>query len=241
MEYARTARVDHRRLLERHRELEVLDGLLGAATGGAGALVVIEGPAGIGKTSLLDEVRRRAVEIGGAVLAARCSELEVEFAFGVVRQLMEPVVHEDGRSSALFRGAAGLAAPLLHVESAAGFAPRGVNSADQPGAVVHGLYWLTANLAERRWLVIAVDDLQWADYVGKDVALAARICDAARGGEILVSSQLRAIVDPAEGLAFDDGRKACLKGLTGHYLLFGVGWNRTTEPSSSRHEITAAA
>jgi adenylate cyclase len=64
------------------------------------------------------------------------------------------------------------------------------------------------------------------DYVGKDVALAARICDAAGGGEILVSAQLRQLVEPATALGFEPGRAASLKGLAGHHVLFGVRWSR---------------
>ncbi|MHB8656536.1 MAG: AAA family ATPase [Solirubrobacteraceae bacterium] len=57
----------------------------------------------------------------------------------------------------LLTGAALLAAPLF-VESAAGEAPDGHGF-----SLLHGLYWLTANLAERRPMLLAVDDLQWAD------------------------------------------------------------------------------
>jgi predicted ATPase len=39
-------------LLERGGELEVLSGLLDSARAGEGRLVVLEGPAGIGKTCL---------------------------------------------------------------------------------------------------------------------------------------------------------------------------------------------
>ena len=47
-------------LLEREQELAELEGLLRDACTGRGRLSLIEGPAGIGKTRLLDEVRRRA-------------------------------------------------------------------------------------------------------------------------------------------------------------------------------------
>jgi hypothetical protein len=70
------------RLLERERELEVLDrGIAGARAGHSG-LVLIEGPAGIGKSRLVAEARRRAMERGLLVLSARGSELERDFPFG---------------------------------------------------------------------------------------------------------------------------------------------------------------
>ena len=52
-------------------------------------MLVIEGRAGIGKTSLAEEACSRADELGHEVLRARGSELEAGFAFGVVRQLFE--------------------------------------------------------------------------------------------------------------------------------------------------------
>ena len=55
-----------------------------------GRVVVVEGPAGIGKTSLLDLGPRAAQERSFAVASARGSELEVAYAWGVVRQLFEP-------------------------------------------------------------------------------------------------------------------------------------------------------
>jgi predicted ATPase len=51
-------------LLERGAELAGIDGLLAAACAGAGALIVIEGPAGIGKSALLAACAQRARERG---------------------------------------------------------------------------------------------------------------------------------------------------------------------------------
>jgi catechol 2,3-dioxygenase-like lactoylglutathione lyase family enzyme len=77
-------------LLDRDGELRALAGLVEEAAAGEARLVVVEGAAGIGKTRLAAEARRRAESAGMRALSARGSELERAFAFGVVRQLFEP-------------------------------------------------------------------------------------------------------------------------------------------------------
>ena len=76
---------------------------------------MIEGPAGIGKTSLLAEGRARAADSGLTVLYARASELEAAFSFGVVRQLFEALVAtaSEEQQSILLDGAAAQAARLF--------------------------------------------------------------------------------------------------------------------------------
>ena len=78
-------------LLERERELKTLRDGIARARAGDGTLMLIEGPAGVGKTELVREARAAAEEAGVMPLEARGSELEQPFAFGVVRQLLEPV------------------------------------------------------------------------------------------------------------------------------------------------------
>jgi ATP/maltotriose-dependent transcriptional regulator MalT len=63
-------------LVEREREIAALAALLDAARAGEGRVAWIEGPAGIGKSTLLAEARRHAAGTGARVLAARGSELE---------------------------------------------------------------------------------------------------------------------------------------------------------------------
>ena len=102
-------------LLERDRELERIGDCLQRARQGRGGALVVEGPAGIGKTVLLAVARDAAEGEGFRVLRARGAELEREFAFGVVRQLVEPVVagaSEEERSQ-LLDGPPGVAARLL--------------------------------------------------------------------------------------------------------------------------------
>ncbi|TMM04032.1 MAG: LuxR family transcriptional regulator [Actinobacteria bacterium] len=150
-------------LLERDRELEQLDRLVTDACAGRGRLVLVEGPPGIGKTSLLEAARDRARERDMTVLAARASELDRDFPFGVVRQLFEPLVAAAAapRRATLLHGAAALAAPLL-----GGGAPEpaaGKATGDPALRLFHALYWLTANLAEQTPAALAIDDAHWAD------------------------------------------------------------------------------
>jgi DNA-binding CsgD family transcriptional regulator len=146
-------------ILERDRELAAVDGLIRATPDG-GRLVVIEGPPGIGKTSLIVEAKARGLRAGMQVLSGRGSDLEREFSYGVVRQLFEPLLAqlpEDERAE-LLAGAATLAGPLFDPEHLAGERPAGAQFAR-----LHGLFWLTANVASRGPVLLAVDDLHWCD------------------------------------------------------------------------------
>jgi DNA-binding CsgD family transcriptional regulator len=149
-------------LLERDAEVSLIERLLADAPAGRGALLLLQGPAGIGKSRLLSAARKRAEELGFSVLHARGGEFEREFPHGVVRQLYEvPLAsaNEDERERRL-AGAARLAAPLFEFSHARA-EPAGAENAS--AATLHGLYWLTANIAERAPALLAVDDLHWAD------------------------------------------------------------------------------
>ena len=142
-------------LLERGRELAAVEALLERR----GGVLVVEGRAGIGKTSLVEVACSRADGLGYEVMRARGSELEKAFAFGVVLQLFERrlATAGAGEREALLAGPATAARPLLSGELPA------EPAADSSFAVLHGLYWLVANLAANRPLLIAVDDAHWAD------------------------------------------------------------------------------
>ncbi|MGI8712837.1 MAG: helix-turn-helix transcriptional regulator [Solirubrobacteraceae bacterium] len=144
-------------LLERESELAAVD----SALVGMGGVVLVRGEPGIGKTRLVTEAGERAERAGRWVLRGRGGELERDFAFGVVRQLFEPALRGlDGpERSAALEGAAALAAPAVGLDDDRD----GLAVGDRLFAVMHGLYWLCANLASRRPLVLAVDDAHWAD------------------------------------------------------------------------------
>ena len=143
-------------LLERDTEVAAVVAALADAVNGRGRMVVVQGEAGVGKTRLLAGVRELPQSSGVQIFSARCSDLEKRFAFGVVRQLFETAVvtaDASGRVQ-LLSGAARGAAPV--------FAEGGQAAIDADLAVLHGLYWLTVNLAEQP-MIMLVDDAHWAD------------------------------------------------------------------------------
>lgn len=166
-------------LLERERELDALSRALASARGGIGSVVLIEGAAGIGKSRLLDAACRRARTDQLEVLRGRGIELERDVPFGIARSVFgERLANASSAQRRQWQaGHAALAARL--------FDPSGAAVASDPHALIHGLYWLTLNLAcvaargRRRPLVISVDDAQWSDRMSASFLayLAARITE----------------------------------------------------------------
>ncbi len=144
-------------LVDRDKETSVLRRMVDDVVAGASGCILIEGPAGIGKSRLLLEAGGFARSRGARVLSARGSQLERSFAFGAVRQLFEPCIGDPVRREALLVGAAVAASSVFD-------GAMGDTLVQQGGfAVLHGLYWTTVNLASEGPLVICVDDVQWCD------------------------------------------------------------------------------
>jgi DNA-binding CsgD family transcriptional regulator/tetratricopeptide (TPR) repeat protein len=145
-------------LLERDSELGMVGGFLDGVCGGAGGVMVLEGPPGIGKTALLRAVSERAAGRGVDVLHARASQLDRGFAFGVARHLLERRLRAaaPAERESLLGGAARDALPALGLAGDDAEGDAGLRS-------LHGLYWLVANLASRGPLMLCVDDAHWAD------------------------------------------------------------------------------
>jgi DNA-binding CsgD family transcriptional regulator len=165
-------------------------------------MLLVEGPAGIGKTRLVRAAGRHGREVGLIVLSARGSELERDFAYGLVRQLFEaPLVAASPPERAeLLAGAAGHAAALFGVAAARDDAVGAL--LDPSFAILHGLYWLCANLGRRSPLLLCIDDVHWADqaslrflhYLGRRleelpvaVVAAARPAEGADGSPLLAA------------------------------------------------------
>jgi DNA-binding CsgD family transcriptional regulator len=141
-------------VLERAAEFAVLRTSLDCIGRGRGGLVVVEGSAGIGKTRLLSACGECAAKRGMAVVRARGDELVMESSFAAIRELLWAHVRAE---PGLLDGAGGLAGPV--------FDGRSLEQVDRDhvAAVLHGLYWLVADLAERGPLVMLIDDAHWLD------------------------------------------------------------------------------
>lgn len=147
-------------LLERERELGELDAAFALATVASGRLLAFEGHAGIGKSSLVAAAHARAGAAGLRVLRARCGPLEQEFPWGTAVDLIETALPSSAGERARALGGAETAVFRLFDRRAA---PERSSGAQTVFSIVHGLFWLIAELAERQPLALLVDDAQWCD------------------------------------------------------------------------------
>jgi DNA-binding CsgD family transcriptional regulator len=171
-------------LLERTSQVGALRDLLEHARLGEGCAASIEGPAGIGKTSLLNACAHHAAQLEIDVLHVRGDELVAESSFAAVRELLWPELQNDPGA---LEGAARLAAPVFDPLVGEATADR-----DRAGAVLHGLYWLVASLTDRGPRALLIDDAHWLDaasarfvvYLARRIeSLAVALVVAARPGE----------------------------------------------------------
>ena len=169
-------------LLERDGEMSAIADACRSARDGDGRLVVVAGRAGIGKSGILADGQRSARTAGFTVLTARGSELEREFAFGVVRQLFERAVQ---RAPHWWAGAAEHARAVL---DGVPVAPGGIFN-DVSQSVLHGLYWLVVNASSDGPLLLSIDDLQLCDR--SSLRFLSYLCRRLDGLPVVVLAGLR--------------------------------------------------
>lgn len=154
-------------LLERESELGSISTALSDARAGAGRLLLIEAGPGLGKSALLAVAARQASDAGMLVLRARGGENERALPFGGALQLFERLVLrvEEQQRTERLSGSAGLAAELFDAPATR----RRLPDRDRALSIIHGLFWLTANLCEppfsdeARPLALLVDDAHLLD------------------------------------------------------------------------------
>ncbi|HMI69521.1 MAG TPA: ATP-binding protein, partial [Solirubrobacteraceae bacterium] len=138
-------------LLQRDAELATLRRQIEEVHADEGRVIVVEGPAGIGKSSLLAATARAAAADEIRVLRAWGGPLEHHAAWGIARQLFAPV-RGGAEWDGLAVGAAALARRALDPD-----AGEPALAGDAMHAAAHGLTWLACNLAERSATLLVVD------------------------------------------------------------------------------------
>lgn len=145
-------------LVGRTAEADVLRRSAEAACAGRAGLVTLMGPPGIGKTTLLHSFTASDACRGMTLLHGACREIDAGTGYGGVRALFGSLdlSPEEAAASPWLRGGARRALPALTTGSAA----------EEPSAaysVMHGLYWLAANMMTERPLLLVLDDVHWCD------------------------------------------------------------------------------
>lgn len=149
----------------REQELDALAAALAAARAGEPHVVLVEGEAGFGKSSLVFEFLGRQPDVTAVVASGEAAETVL--AFGVVRQLAAAVA---STSSGALAGLELLA--------------KGPSADADPLAVGMELLALLSSLQGKRVAAVVIEDLQWADLPSARALLVA--CRRLRANRALV-------------------------------------------------------
>jgi len=140
---------------------EAESGQLATALAGSGALVLVEGEAGIGKSRLVREFLSSGVGHGHKALVAACPPLHQPFTLGPLVDALRQAA--DGVAGLRLSPLAGTLRPLLPEWVDLPAAPEPMQDA---GASRHRLFRALAELLGRLGVsVLVVEDAHWADEV----------------------------------------------------------------------------
>ena len=211
-------------VLGRLQETAHIADVVEAAGRGMSSVLVIRGEPGIGKSELLRFAAARARTGGAMVLSARGVERETSIPFAVLQELFRN--HETTLAEIPEPRAAALAGAL---------ALRGSAPSDR-FAVAAATLSLLGALAGSGSLLVAIDDLQWADAASVD-ALAFAAHRLGREGIALIAT---ALTDEATGFDGSGFPELVLEGLDRASCLELIAREKpTVAPKVAERLITA--
>ena len=179
-------------LVGRADELTCLEAIAAQARGGSAVVAVIDGEAGIGKTTLLRAWADRRAAAGDTVLMASCGPLDRSLPLDALLTALAGLLRElePGVSADILGADAALLAPLLNMAPGPRPPPMLADSMLGPAVLYSALVRLLGRLAERGPLVVILDDAHLAGPPLADLLrfarrenVAAAVVAAVRSGE----------------------------------------------------------
>ncbi len=149
-------------LFERAVEQSQIRGAIDAAAAGTGRTLVLAGPAGIGRSALVEHAREVARAAGFLVLDSSPTPVSTALPHGLVRDWLGPQVRVRRPGVPPFDGPAGELAQALS-------APTDAHQVWNLASLDFALTWTLESLAESHPLLLIVDDVQWADAASLQV------------------------------------------------------------------------
>lgn len=137
-------------MIERTEQLSILRAAARSLARAEGAVIILDAPAGRGKSALLHAGLSDISRLHIRVSVARASHLDTAVPYGLLRRLVSPMVYTDTGLKPL-DGASAFAAPLF------------ASGAELTAGVAYGCHQLLLAEAEASPLVLAIDDAHWAD------------------------------------------------------------------------------
>ncbi len=224
----------HTRLIDREAERRLLDQLVAAVRGGESRALLLQGEAGVGKTSLLEYLSRRASDAGCKVVSAAGVQAEMELALASLHQLCTPLLD---RLNAIPKPQQDALSTTF-----------GRTSGPVPDRFLVGLAVLSllAEAAADTPLVCRVDDLQWLVSASSQVlAFVARRLDPEVDPDRRAWHRAHAVLGPDEDVAAElersAGRAQARGGLAAAAAFLERSVSLTTDPVRRAERTLAAA
>ena len=175
-------------IVGRERELEEIDAALDAVAAAAPVRLAVAGEPGMGKTRLLQELRRRGNERGQLVLAGSAAEFERDLPFAVWIDALDAYLASqelDGESGGWGADLAAVLPSLQHGRG--GDSPEG---AAEPYRAHRAMRSLLEYVARDQPVVLVLDDLHWAD--GASIQLIGSLLRRGPAAPVLLALAYRA-------------------------------------------------